>query len=152
MPWVLLVCCHESHSWSLCLSRSNSDLYIVICFGTIRYPQQEKGNSTSSSFCRSAAFLLKKFVLQTRKSSSTKSSTRLPAFKTISNCGGLSYPMQNLSKNLKAREEGGLYLVWHLFLLINFLTTVATICQRGIPPLVTSLLLNTVENQAWTKI
>ena len=137
----------------VCVCPDLTPIYtLLFVLGQLDIHNKKKGNSTSSSFCRSAAFLLKKFVLQTRKSSSTKSSTRLPAFKTISNCGGLSYPMQNLSKNLKAREEGGLYLVWHLFLLINFLTTVATICQRGIPPLVTSLLLNTVENQAWTKI
>ena len=45
-----------------------------------------------------------------------------------------------------------IWCVTCLFQYVTVLTTVATICQRGIPPLVTSLLLNTVENQAWTKI
>ena len=132
------------------MSRSNSDLYIVLCFGTNRDRQQEKGNSTSSSFCRSAAFLLKKFVLQTRKSSSTKSSTRLPACKTILKCGGSSYRCKVYLRIFKRRDC--ILCVTCLFQYITALTTVATICQRGIPPLVTSLLLNTVENQAWTKI
>ena len=45
-----------------------------------------------------------------------------------------------------------IWCVTCLFQYVTVLTTVATICQRGIPPLVTSLLLYTVENHAWTKM